>query len=430
MKLASLRINLKNIAIVGCGPAGLSAAIALHDAGHYVTIYEQFDKPGPVGSGLMLQPTGLRVLERWGLRDQAETLGQRIDGMLGRVAPAGKVVLDINYRVLSDKHDGELYGVAIHRAALFDILFKAAKARDIQVVTGETIYGTFVSAAVDKNKTTIQLVSNNGITLNKHYDLVVDASGSRSKLVEHAGLSSSHNILPYGALWTTVELNDERFNKTRLEQRYQGANVMIGILPCGNLPGQDKSLATLFWSIKGDDYSDFKATGLDAWKARVIKQWPDVKGLLKQIEHVDQLTHATYTHHTLSKPYASGIVFIGDAAHATSPQLGQGANMALLDSLALTQAMNCHDQHTDYAALYARMRRNHVRLYQAASYLLTPFYQSDSRILPTLRDTFFEPVSKLPYSAKIVTSLGSGLTANPINAIDTNFTRAKKALKN
>lgn len=432
---------MKNIAIIGCGPAGLSAAIALHDAGHQVTLFEQFDKPGPVGSGLMLQPTGLRVLERLGLREQAESLGQRIDGMLGRVAPDGKVVLDVNYRVLSNKRDGELYGVAIHRASLFDLLFKAVQTRSISVVTGNTISGTLSNAEqqgaadsqsiIDKgrvfDKGCVQLIGADGATLTDNFDLVVDASGARPRLAQQAGLLKKQKELAYGALWTTVELDDPTFDKTILEQRYQGANVMVGVLPCGRQPNHDQPLATLFWSIRGDKYESFKAAGLDEWKSCVVKLWPAVASLLERIEHIDQLTHATYAHHTLRRPYAPGIVFIGDAAHATSPQLGQGANMAFLDALALTEALNCHDAHADYAPLYTQLRRTHVWLFQSASYLLTPFYQSDSRILPALRDSLFEPVSKLPLSDKMVTSLGSGLISNPLRTIDKRTKRIKRA---
>lgn len=420
---------MKNIAIVGCGPAGLSAAVALHDAGHQVTLFEQFEQPGPVGSGLMLQPTGLRVLERFGLREQAESLGQRIDGMLGRVTPNGKVVLDINYRVLSNKRDGELYGVAIHRAALFDVLFKGVQARGITVVTGTTISSTTLKNDQHgaSKASRVQLIDNDGNPIANDFNLIVDASGSRSKLAQHAGVLPKQKTLDYGALWTTVNFDDEQFNKTLLEQRYKGAGVMVGVLPCGHLPDDTQPLATLFWSLKGDQYEAFKSAGLDAWKNQVTQHWPAVEGLLDHIKQIDQLTHATYTHHTLKHPYAPGVVFIGDAAHATSPQLGQGANMALLDTLALTEAINCFDEHSDYAALYARARRRHVRLFQAASYLLTPFYQSDSRLLPALRDTLFEPMSKLPLSDKIVTALGSGLISNPIGTIDRTMSRANRA---
>ena len=52
-----------NIAIAGAGVAGLAAAILLRRQGHCVTIFEQFEKPAPVGSGLVIQPVGLAVLD-------------------------------------------------------------------------------------------------------------------------------------------------------------------------------------------------------------------------------------------------------------------------------------------------------------------------------------------------------------------------------
>ncbi|HCE21819.1 MAG TPA: FAD-dependent monooxygenase, partial [Hyphomonas sp.] len=51
--------SLRKIAIAGAGIGGLAAAALLAQAGHDVTVYDQFDAPGPVGSGLILQETGL-----------------------------------------------------------------------------------------------------------------------------------------------------------------------------------------------------------------------------------------------------------------------------------------------------------------------------------------------------------------------------------
>lgn len=58
-----------HIAIAGCGPAGLATALLLHRDGHHVTLFERFDAPRPVRSGLMIQPTGLAVLRQLGLAD-------------------------------------------------------------------------------------------------------------------------------------------------------------------------------------------------------------------------------------------------------------------------------------------------------------------------------------------------------------------------
>ncbi len=84
---------------------------------------------------------------------------------------------------------------------------------------------------------------------------------------------------------------------------------------------------------------------------------------------------------TATKPYSPRLVHIGDACRATSPQLGQGANMALLDALALAQALErCPEDLASALERYARMRRWHVRVFQWASVLFTSFYQPDSRV--------------------------------------------------
>lgn len=416
---------LKNIAIVGCGPAGLSTAIALHDSGFNVTIYEQFSQPGPVGSGLMLQPTGLEVLDIFGLREEAEKLGQRIDGMLGRIAPNGKVVLDIKYNALDDK----LYGLAIHRASLFHILFSAVFKRKIEIVTDRKI-----SALNWHGDQRVSLQDDNLDTVGEPVDLVVDASGVQSRLLQYANTRRKTNFvvnnqpfgkaLEFGALWTTVELANNQYKQTLLEQRYKKANIMIGLLPCGTLPHSDTQLATLFWSIKASDYSSWKSNTLEHWKKDVTSYWPQVAPLLDQIHSHDQLTHATYSHHTLKQPWRQSLVFVGDAAHATSPQLGQGANMALLDALALATALkNCNDPR-DASQTYARLRRQHVRWYQLISYLLTPFYQSDSTILPLLRDTLFEPTSGIGFMNRLMTKLGAGLLTRPVAKIQQHNNRS------
>ncbi|WP_218780093.1 FAD-dependent monooxygenase, partial [Cellulomonas iranensis] len=65
--------------------------------------------------------------------------------------------------------------------------------------------------------------------------------------------------------------------------------------------------------------------------------WPQIAPFLGTIRDNAQMTQARYSHGTLRRPWTPGLVHIGDAAHRASPQLGQGANMALLDALALAR---------------------------------------------------------------------------------------------
>src|SRR4051794_29297726 len=122
-----------DVAVAGCGPAGLAAALLLRRAGHAVRLYERFETPRPIGSGLMLQPVGLAVLDRLGLGETARAAGMRIDRLYGRAEPSGRVVLDVRYAWLRTPG---LHGVGIHRAALFDLLHRAVADAGIEIVTG------------------------------------------------------------------------------------------------------------------------------------------------------------------------------------------------------------------------------------------------------------------------------------------------------
>ncbi|HRD77712.1 MAG TPA: FAD-dependent monooxygenase, partial [Hyphomicrobiaceae bacterium] len=85
--------------------------------------------PRPLGAGLLLQPTGLAALDRLGLAGTALVRGQTIRGIDGKTV-LGRGVLAIDYADL----DPRLYGVGIHRAALFQILYDAGQAERIALI--------------------------------------------------------------------------------------------------------------------------------------------------------------------------------------------------------------------------------------------------------------------------------------------------------
>ena len=158
---------------------------------------------------------------------------------------------------------------------------------------------------------------------------------------------------------------------------------MAGILPIGRLAGDATPLAAVFWSMPLAELEAWPEASLAGWKAGVTALWPEMAPFLEPIRRNADMTVARYSHGTLGRPHAPGLVHIGDAAHRASPQLGQGANMALLDALALSHALRAglNEALPDYAA----MRRWHVRIYQGMSAAFTPMYQSGSRSLPVLR---------------------------------------------
>lgn len=376
--------------MAGCGTAGLAAALLLHRDGHRVTLFERFDTARPVGSGLLIQPTGQAVLRALGLDAELIARGAPVTRLIGH---AGKsCVLDVRYAAL--KRGG--VGIGVHRATLFAILHDAVLAEGIVIEAGRAI-----SACADG-----RLHFADGSQTGR-FDLIVDAMGSRSPLVP------ATPPLAFGALWADLDWVGD-FIPDALQQRYRRASVMTGVLPIGTPRHATCPRAALFWSLRGDRLADWRAAGLAAWKAELLALWPATAPLLDQIADPDQLTFASYAHRTLRQPVESGLIHLGDSWHSTSPQLGQGANMALLDAYALALGLRRARTLPDALAETVRLRRDQIQLYQLLSRLLTPVYQSDGAAIPWLRDRVMGPVSKLwPFTAAQA-ALVSGAVGHPL----------------
>jgi 2-polyprenyl-6-methoxyphenol hydroxylase-like FAD-dependent oxidoreductase len=390
-----------NIAVCGCGPAGLAAALLLHRDGHRIRIFERFESPRPVGSGLIVQPTGLGVLAELGLCGAALALGARIDRLFGRVTPSNRVVLDVRYATLGRGW----HGLALQRTALFGLLYQAVCDAGIEIVPGVEVTTVERSAehSIPKDVSGRRLGS---------FDLVVDALGARSPL---AAPRVERKVLPYGALWANIAWpGDGGLHTNALEQRYFRASRMAGILPIGSSRAGASRLAAFFWSLRRDQYPAWRARPIAQWKQDIERLWPAAAAATREINDHDQLVFAQYDHFTLQQPYAAGLVHIGDAGRSTSPQLGQGANMALLDALALARALQSPGALPERLRHYPRLRFWHVRLFQACSAMFTPFYQSDSRLLPFVRDWLAAPLSRLPVGDRVLARLVAGMTVAPL----------------
>lgn len=389
------------IAVAGAGPAGLAVALGLRRAGHRVTVHERFLRPAPLGSGLILQPTGLSVLAHLGLLPRILALGARIDRLHGTDAATGRTVLDVRY----DAPPRGRFGLAVHRAALFGVLYEAVLAQDIAVETGVDV------TDLDARSAGAWLIERSG---RRHgpFDLVVDASGARSPLRRRCKGATEPTPLTYGAFWASVGWRPG-FDPHRLEQRYERAGIMIGVLPIGRPSEGEPPMAALFWSLKPNQAESVRAMGIDAWKQQVERRWPACATFTSQIRGFEQLVLARYGHHTLRHPYAQRLAVIGDAAHSASPQLGQGANMALLDAAALAHALAGASSLDAALESYAAARRRHVRFFQALSALFTPFYQSDSVVLPFLRDRLVATLARVPPAPRLLSAMVSGTLVDP-----------------
>ena len=371
-----------DIAVVGCGVAGQAAAISLADAGHAVTVFERFVEPRPIGAGLLLQPTGLAVLRALGLADAAVASGAVIHGLQGRTA-GGRIVLDLAY---ADLHKAA-HGLGIRRSALFDLLHGRLKRSAARLVIGCEIADIEGGHLVDKAG-------------RRHgpFDLVIVADGAHSALRARLMPEARAALYPWGCLWTTVPDVAGVGMSGLLQQRVRGTTEMMGLLPVGN--GQ----LTLYWSVPAAATPD-----LEGFRRAALALWPATAEAIEHAVHADAFTHATYRHVALPRWNAGTTLFIGDAAHGTSPQLGQGANLGLMDAWVLARSLEESVDVPAAFAQFARRRTSTVRFYRQASHLLTPFFQSRLRPLGWARDAFLGWGCRMPLLRPLMTTTLGGL---------------------
>ncbi|MDY1033083.1 NAD(P)/FAD-dependent oxidoreductase [Stenotrophomonas sp. CFBP8980] len=368
------------IAVIGYGTAGQALAILLSRDDHHVDIFERAPHPGPVGAGFLLQPSGLQVLWQMGLLDAVRAHAAPVHRLHGDT-PCGRAVMDMGY----DGLDARLHGLGMQRGALFQLLDQAREGLG-QLHAGVTI------ASVDHER---GLLRDGEGRQHGPYDLVIAADGSASALRAQVGATSLDRVYPWGALWCLLPAEDWP-HVNELRQRYVAARKMIGLLPVGTRPGDATPRLSFFWSLPREDFTRWEADGLQPWLDELHALWPEAGPRFAHLQQAGQLVRASYRDAVMRRWHNGRLVLAGDAAHSMSPQLGQGVNMALLDALALRDALRVHGKGEAALQAYQAQRRAHVAVYHYWSRWLTPLFQSDRDAWSKARDVLLGPMGRLP----------------------------------
>lgn len=392
-----------DVAVVGTGTAGSATALFLARQGHRVTVYEKVPEPQSLGAGIMLQPSGLSVLRTLGLDAEVLRKGDRIDRLWVQTA-AGQKVMELEYAQL----DPSLSGLGLHRGVLFEVLYRAARKEP-----GVTVHTGLDVEDLHTLRDGRQAVVERGTR--KHFgrhDLVVAANGARSSLRDDTSFVKSVEAYPWGALWAIVPDPNNHFTG-RLFQTVNGTRRLTGLLPTGVGPLEGPRSVSFFFSLRADQLEAWKQGDFEAWKQSVLKDVPQARPVLDQLESHDSLLFSSY-HDVVMWPWnTERVVYVGDAAHATSPQLGQGCNLALLDAWVLSEAMRGSESVPDALYRYSRLRRWHLDWYQFMTRWLTPFFQSDHRWLQPLRDVGLAYATRIPWVRKQMVSAMCGVSRGP-----------------
>ena len=300
--------------VVGGGIGGLSAAIAMRRAGVQAEVYERAPELREVGAGISLWPNATRQLRRWGLLDDVVRRGFAFaDGDLRD--PRGAVLTRMHMPA------ADAPSVLIHRADLHAVLADALPPWAVRTgaeltslhETADGVQADFGEAGTAEGPF---LVGADGLWSAVRRQLLSDGDPV------YRGYPVWRGVAPAGAAeWGTLT-------------EVLGRGQRFGIVPIGG--GRIAWWATANEPERADD----AAEGRKAKLLRLFGDWHHpVPRLIEATPEGEILKNGTYDRAPVRRWGRGRVTLLGDAAHPTTPNLGQGGCMAIEDAAVLARAL-------------------------------------------------------------------------------------------
>ena len=352
-----------NIDIIGAGIGGLTTAIALEQKGIKTRIFEQAEQIKEVGAGIILANNAMQVYDKLGLRKIIEENGNPISSMnitKSNLKPLSKI--DLSY--FEQKHNTK--NIAIHRGKLQKILIDKLKTTEINL----------------NNKLTSIVKSENGYELNFENgkqiqsSTVVGADGLnsvvRQKLFPNNSIRNANQICWRGVTEYELPINF----RNELNEAW-GKAERFGFV-------QIAENKVYWYALKS-----FKKNANEFSINNIEQYFGDYNLVIKDIIKSTKKEHINTAEISDLKPtdiwFKDNVCLIGDSAHATTPNMGQGACQAIEDAFVLSECLHKYEI-TKAFSEYQKLRLPKAHQVVKASWLVGKMAHLKNPILIGLRN--------------------------------------------
>ena len=330
-----------NIAIVGAGMGGLTAGIALKKFGHQVTIYEQAAEILPVGAAISLWSNGVKCLNYLGLTDQIQALGGQMESLAYVDGLSQQTMTQFSLSPLYKEVGQRAYPVA--RADLQHLLMQQFGLEDIKLGMKMTAIETH------QDEVTIHFQDDSQIKA----DLLIGADGTHSLTRQFVlGYQVERRYAGY-VNWNGLVEIDETIAPAMQWTTYIGEGKRVSLMPVA------QNRFYFFFDVPLDAGLTNDRTYYKQELKAHFKGW--CEPVQKLIDRLDaHKTNRVEIHdiEPFMDFYKGRVVLLGDAAHSTTPDIGQGGCQAMEDAIYLARALQINTFGLEDALARYQNKRN------------------------------------------------------------------------